>query len=87
MRQIYTEKGFYKGFYSGSLPNLSRVVLKNLYRYPLMIKMPNIIEQYVPIAGRDRKIAKAMTGLSIAGIEAFILCPVERIKVFMMTRS
>lgn len=52
-----------------------------------MIKMPNLIENNVPIAKKDRKVAKAMTGLSIAGIEAFILCPVERIKVFMMTRN
>ena len=87
MKQIYTEKGFYRGFFSGSLPNLTRVVLKNLYRYPLMIKMPNIIEKKVPIARRDRKVAKALSGLAIAAIEAFILCPVERIKVFMMTRN
>lgn len=87
MRQIYADKGFYRGFYAGSLPNLSRVVLKNLYRYPLMIKIPNLIETKVPIARRDRKIAKAMSGVAIAAIEAFILCPVERIKVFMMTRQ
>ena len=31
--------------------------------------------------------AKVLTGLSIGCIEAFILCPVERLKVFMMTRK
>lgn len=43
MKAIFKEKGFYRGFYAGSLPNLSRIVLKNLYRYPLMIKLPNLI--------------------------------------------
>lgn len=43
LKQIYAEKGIYRGFYAGSLPNLTRVVLKNVYRYPLMIKMPNVI--------------------------------------------
>lgn len=52
-----------------------------------MIKVPNLIEQYVPIARRDRKVAKALTGVTISAVEAFILCPVERVKVFMMTRS
>ncbi len=69
------------------MPNLTRVVLKNLYRYPLMIKVPNLIEMYVPLAKRDRKVAKALTGVTISAVEAFILCPVERIKVFMMTRA
>ena len=87
LKQIYREKGLYKGFYAGSLPNLTRVVLKNIYRYPLMIKLPNLIQQKIPLARNNRKIAKALTGLSIAGVEAFILCPVERFKVIMMTRS
>ncbi len=69
------------------MPNLTRVVLKNLYRYPLIIKVPNLIEMYVPLAKRDRKVAKALTGVTISAVEAFILCPVERIKVFMMTRA
>jgi hypothetical protein len=52
-----------------------------------MIKVPNLIEMYVPLAKRDRKVAKALTGVTISAVEAFILCPVERIKVFMMTRA
>jgi len=52
-----------------------------------MIKVPNLIEMYVPLAKRDRKVAKALTGVMISALEAFILCPVERIKVFMMTRA
>lgn len=52
-----------------------------------MIKVPNLIERYVPLAKRDRIVAKALTGVTISAVEAFILCPVERIKVFMMTRA
>jgi len=52
-----------------------------------MIKMPNLIEKKIKIARNDRKVAKALTGLSIACIEAFILCPVERLKVILMTRN
>jgi hypothetical protein len=52
-----------------------------------MIGMPNTIEKYVPLARKDRKVAKALTGLSIALVEAFILCPVERLKVYLMTNN
>jgi len=44
MKSIYKEKGIYKGFFAGSLPNAGRVVIKNLYRYPVMIGMPIQIE-------------------------------------------
>ena len=86
MKQIYREKGFYKGFYSGSLPNLTRIALKNVYRYPLMIKLPNLIQENIKIARDNRMAAKVLTGVSISFVEAFILCPVERFKVIMMTR-
>jgi len=52
-----------------------------------MIKMPNLIENNVPFARKDRKVAKALTGVSIACVESFILCPVERLKVILMTKS
>jgi hypothetical protein len=52
-----------------------------------MIRVPNLIEIYVPLAKKDRKVAKALTGVTISAVEAFILCPVERVKVFMMTRA
>ena len=66
---------------------MTRIILKNIYRYPLMITMPNIIQSKLKIARNDRKVAKALTGLSIACIESFILCPVERLKVILMTRN
>lgn len=52
-----------------------------------MIALPQLISENVPIAKDDRRVAKGMSGLGIAAIEAFILCPVERLKVYMMTNS
>jgi hypothetical protein len=62
------------------------MAMKNVYRYPLMVKLPIVVENNFEIARKDRKVAKAISGIGIAAIEAFILCPVERIKTFMMTR-
>lgn len=36
---IYKEKGV-KGFYAGALPNYVRCLIKNCYKYPLMIGLP-----------------------------------------------
>jgi hypothetical protein len=86
-KQIIESKGLFKGFYNGSIPNFTRIALKNLYRYPLMITTPDLIERFVPLAKNDRRVSKGLTGFTISGIEALILCPVERIKTFMMTRQ
>lgn len=40
IKDIFKIKGF-MGFYAGSLPNLTRCVLKNSYRYPLMVGLPS----------------------------------------------
>lgn len=52
-----------------------------------MIGMPNTVEAYIPLAKNDRRVSKGLTGLGIAFVEAFILCPVERLKVYLMTNS
>ena len=40
VREIYKTKGVFRGFYAGSMPNLGRILIKNAYRYPLMIGLP-----------------------------------------------
>ena len=85
MRQIYRDKGVYKGFYSGSLPNASVRILKNVYRYPLMVWMPHFYGTKFSFKNQHHQ--KALTGVSIAAIEAFIMCPFERIKTYLMTTS
>lgn len=81
--------GFYKGFYEGFIPNALRVSLKNLYRWPMVISFPNFFRAVIPKRLTDRYpgVNKILTGLSIAGIESFIICPLERIKVFLMTNE
>ena len=52
-----------------------------------MIGMPNAVEKYVWFAQNDRRVAKGLTGVCIALVESFILCPVERLKVYLMTNK
>lgn len=85
MREVYGHKGI-KGFYAGSLPNFTRMFLKNIYRYPLMISLPHFYEQRV-VGPENRKLSKLMTGFSIALFESCITCPIERAKVFFMTEE
>lgn len=83
MRQIYREKGVYKGFYAGSLPNATLKMLKNVYRYPLMIWMPHFFDTKLQLQNPHLK--KSLTGVSISAIESMILCPLERVKTYLMT--
>ena len=53
----------------------------------MMIGMPNAIEKYIPLAKNDRRVSKGLTGLSIGMVESFILCPAERLKVYLMTNN
>ena len=85
VRDICARKGI-KGFYAGSLPNFTRMFLKNIYRYPLMISLPHFFEQRL-VGAENRKTSKLLAGFSIALIESFITCPIERAKVFFMTEE
>ena len=84
-KQIYREKGIYRGFYAGSLPNATLKMLKNIYRYPLMIGMPQFFETHLSFA--NQRVQKGLTGVSIALLETIILCPFERIKTYLMTAN
>jgi hypothetical protein len=85
VKDIYTRKGI-KGFYAGSLPNFTRMFLKNIYRYPLMISLPHFYEQRL-VGVENRKTSKLLAGFSIALIESLITCPIERAKVYFMTED
>jgi hypothetical protein len=53
-----------------------------------MIGLPSFYGNNLPKKVRDdKKFTKLLTGLSIALIEAAILCPVERVKVYFMTKE
>lgn len=76
------------GFYSGLVPNAVRVMIKQSYRWPMMIFFPNFFTNLYPRSwtARFKGLHKISAGISIATIETFFVCPIERIKVFLMTR-
>ena len=77
-----------KGFYAGALPNMTRCLLKNSYRYPLLVGLPNFYKNYLPDSIKEHKsLLKLLTGCSIALVEATLLCPIERLKVYFMTTN
>jgi hypothetical protein len=68
------------------MPNLGRILVKNAYRYPLMIGLPNFYKKVLPEKVNNNKVLqKLLTGSSIAIIESFIICPFERMKTYFMT--
>ena len=86
IKDVYRVKGFI-GFYAGSIPNLTRCLLKNSYRYPLMVGLPSFFQGHLPDIIKEKKVlVKLLTGTSIALVEAFITCPAERLKVYFMTK-
>jgi hypothetical protein len=87
VKDIYKNKGI-KGFYAGALPNLARCMLKNSYRYPLMVGLPSFYKNNLPDSIREhRTLTKFLTGGSIAIVEATLTCPIERLKVYFMTNQ
>eukprot|EP01117_Protostelium_nocturnum_P020605 TRINITY_DN9361_c0_g1_i1.p2 TRINITY_DN9361_c0_g1~~TRINITY_DN9361_c0_g1_i1.p2 ORF type:complete len:305 (+),score=90.13 TRINITY_DN9361_c0_g1_i1:57-971(+) len=86
-RHIYQTKGLV-GFYSGAIPNGLRLSIKQGYRWPLMLSLPPFFNRMVSKeiqSGIPFSIERSLTGLTIASIESFIICPLERLKVHLMT--
>ena len=84
-KHVYCKKGIIKGFYSGSLPNISRLILRNCYKYPLLVGLPEFYQRRVPNSLNNTSLLKLYTGISLAMIESIITCPIDRIKIYMMT--
>ena len=81
VREIYNIKGW-SGFYVGSAPNLARCLVRNCYKYPLLVGLPRFYEEKLSISGASLKL---LTGFSLALGESIISCPLERAKVYFMT--
>lgn len=79
-KEIYRLKGW-RGFYSGAVPNVLRVMFKQSYRYPLILVLPVIYGRFFDSVA----MISTLTGLTIAVIEVFLIAPLERIKVWLMT--
>ncbi len=87
VKDTYKNSGV-RGFYAGAVPNGFRMVSKEVYRCPLLSFFPTFYKQTVFAGSDDYKILqKGLTGLSIATIEVFAITPLERFKVWMMTKE
>lgn len=91
MNYIYKEKGII-GFYRGFLPNLVRVSSKNVYRWPLMLYLPQFFKKFNDNLFKNKRFntdsfCKVETGFTIANLETMLICPLERLKVFFMTHA
>jgi len=98
IRHIY-QRGGVSGFYVGIVPNGLRAASKQLYRWPLMLYLPTLFHQTLHSSSpssstetsnqnkkrRSLALEKTLTGFSIATIETFAVCPLERLKVWMMS--
>lgn len=86
VQNIYRNKGFFTGFYSGSLPNLGRILIKNSYRFPLIVGIPVYFEQNLPEEMvKNKHVLKLLSGTGISIFESLILCPFERMRTYFMT--
>lgn len=85
---IWSEKGLI-GFYRGFVPNFFRVTSKQLYRWPMMLFFPQFYQKKLPnkITDKFPGISKILCGLTIANIEIFLLCPLDRLKIYFMTST
>ena len=75
------------GFYAGGLANLSRLTAKALYRHPTRGYLKKWYSDLVPLSsGARRERINLATGLSMSLLDAAALTPMERAKVWYMTR-
>ena len=86
--KIYSTNGL-KGFYSGAVPNAMRLAGKQMYRWPMMLGFPPFFKETLPKDFRTKypSSIKIATGLTIASLETFVICPLERLKVYLMTND
>jgi hypothetical protein len=84
--EVYSLYGI-KGFYTGGKTNFARAVLKEAYRNPVRGILKGFYSEKIPKSVQIKfpEIRNIATGVSMAFFDTFILCPLERIKVWVMT--
>lgn len=85
---IYKKNGIL-GFYSGGQPNFTRACIKEAYRNPMRGFLKKLYTDTIPseLNRKYPELRNLATGLTMAGFDTFILCPLERMKVWLMTRA
>lgn len=88
-KEIYKTQGVFKGFYAGFIPNAMRGIVKQVYRWPLMLVLPRFYASIISqeLQQKYSSISKISTGLTLAAIDTFIVCPFERLKVCLQTKT
>lgn len=69
------------GLYDGFYPSFFRNMVKQYYRWPMMIFIPSILKEHI----HNQSINKIITGISIGLFESCIITPFERLKTIKMT--
>jgi hypothetical protein len=86
LKQLVLTDGI-RGCYRGGSMNFSRLVLKEAYRSPLRGFIKQFYESTLPARFNSQfpDAKNVFTGLTMAMTDTFVLCPLERIKVWIMT--
>lgn len=86
LKEIYQQNGI-KGFYAGAVPNAMRLAFKQTYRWPMMLAFPGFYDSILSedLNKQFPSLKKGLTGVTIASFETFFICPLERLKVWLMT--
>jgi len=87
-KEIYKTQGVSKGLYAGFIPSAIRGAVKQVYRWPLMLVLPRAYSSIYPESIKQKypSITKITTGLTLAAVDTFIVCPFERLKVCLQTK-
>ena len=70
---------------------MTRLVARNVYKYPVLIGVPDQIKRRQwNILGESKykeNAIKLISGTTVSLMESLITCPIERLKVFVMTQK
>jgi len=78
--ELFQEEGFW-GFYTGFGANLGRVMVKQFWRWPVLMGFPSYLEKkkITPLKGQ------LYTGLTLATLDAFGTTPLEKARIVLIT--
>ena len=67
---------------------MTRLITRNAYKYPLIVGLPEVQRKQMPrLAHENPALTKFITGTSVALLESLITCPMDRLKVHLMTQQ
>jgi hypothetical protein len=79
---LFKQEGF-SAFYKGLLPQLLKTSLKQVWCWPMITEIPIFLQRYQ----LEDLTRQAITGLSIATVDAIITTPLERAKILSAEKA